>query len=137
MPSSFEIQVLKVSINYLLLDFICLLWIVKDLSHYGGVICLVHITSLENVNIWGMSLRIDIGNYLVSLWHAKINQVPSCIKSNCYLISCTKCYLLEWDKHMSMCAMFILYAHLFLLSSYVVLCVRSCVDTSLWYNLDN
>jgi hypothetical protein len=25
------------------------------LSHYGGVICFVHITSLENVNIWGFS----------------------------------------------------------------------------------
>ena len=106
--SSHEILYSILSINYLLLDFICLLWRVKGLSHYGEVICLVHITSLENVNIWGMSLRIDIGNYLVSLWHAKLNHLPSCINSNCYLIACTKYYLLEWDKHMSICAMFIL-----------------------------
>ena len=65
-----------VSINCLLLNFICLLWKINDLSHCGGVICFEHITSLENVNIWGMSLRIDIRDYLVSLWHAKLKQAP-------------------------------------------------------------
>ena len=40
------------SINFLYLDFY--LPLVKKnigLSHYGGVICYVHITSLENVNM--------------------------------------------------------------------------------------
>ena len=39
------------SINRLLLDLICLLLRINGLSHYGGVICYVHIPSLENVNI--------------------------------------------------------------------------------------
>ena len=39
--------------NYLLLAFICLLLKRNGLSHYGGVISYVHITILENVNIWG------------------------------------------------------------------------------------
>ena len=39
------------SINRLLLDLICLLLRINGLSHYGGVICHVHIPSLENVNI--------------------------------------------------------------------------------------
>ena len=44
-----------ISINHLLLDFICLLLRVNDLSHYGGVICHVHIPSLENVNMWSIA----------------------------------------------------------------------------------
>ena len=39
------------SINRLLLDLICLLLRINSLSHYGGVICDVHIPSLENVNM--------------------------------------------------------------------------------------
>ena len=54
-----------------------------------------------------------------------------------YLTPCTIYYLLELDKPLSMCVMYILYALWFLLSSYVVLFMRSCVDSSLWYNLDN
>jgi hypothetical protein len=43
-------------LSYLALwDIICLLLIRNCLSHYGGVICFVHITSLENVNIWGIA----------------------------------------------------------------------------------
>jgi hypothetical protein len=38
------------SINHLVLGFFCLLWN-NDLSHYGGVLCFVHITSHENVYI--------------------------------------------------------------------------------------
>ena len=48
-----------------------------------------------------------------------------------YLTPCTIYYLLEWDKPLSMCVMYILYALWFLLSSYVVLFLQSCVDSSL------
>jgi hypothetical protein len=43
------------SINYLLLNIICILLRRNCLSYYGQVICFVHITSLENVNIWGIA----------------------------------------------------------------------------------
>jgi hypothetical protein len=48
----------------------------------------------------------------------------------CYLISCTIYYLLEWDKPMSMCALYIFYAHWFCL---VHMLNFVCVHVLIWF----
>ena len=47
-----------------------ILFFSNGLSHYGGVICFVHITIQKNCELLRYSpLRIDIIYYLISIWH--------------------------------------------------------------------
>ena len=87
------------------------------MSHYGGVICYVYITSLEMCTFEILSPRIDIVDYLVPRWH----------------VSFTSCNLLVFAVNMMLDILAIYQRELFpntscLLTIGTHLCVLEIID---------
>ena len=116
---SWEIQILKSPL--IISRWILLLPLVKFslVSHYGGVICCVHITSLENVYIEILSPRIDIVDYLVPRWH----------------VSSTSCNLLVFVVKMMLDVLVIYHRELFPNTSCLLTIGTHLCGRNYWYSL--